>query len=154
MEPIKYLSLDEIYISPFTARRVYDEDGRMKWVAVERNLSPTGQRHLDFIARSMSEGHSDFEWLAARLGCKKTHLWGLLRALTGMSANEFRLAYIFRLADDMLRYTTMTVDEVARHSGCYSASCLCQQFLKYRGFTPAARRRALRGDRDAGKYRV
>ena len=154
MEGIKPLTIDELYISPFTARRVYDEDGRMRWLTVERNLSPTGQRHLDFIARSFVEGHSDYSWMASQLGCSREELWGLIRALTGMDAREFRREYMFRMADDLLRYTTMTIAEVARRVGSGTAARLCQLYVKNRGITPAAHRRALRGDRDAGKYRV
>ena len=154
MEEIKALTIEELWISPFTARRVYNEDGVLNWVPLERNLHPTGQRHIDFIARSLSEGHSDFGWMARRLGCRREDLWGLVQVLTGMDVREFRLAWMFRLADELLRYTTLSVGEVARLSGFSSASCICQQYKKYRHFSPNERRRALRREHDAGRYRV
>ena len=154
MGTVKLMTIEDIYISPFTARRKYDEDGRLTWIPLERNLTPTGIGPLDFIAQSMSSGNSDLKWMARTLGCTTSDLWGMVRALTGMDGSEFRLAYIFRLADDLLRYTNLPIKEVARRSGCYSSSCLSQQFMKHRGVTPKIQRKRLRGDRDAGRYRV
>ena len=39
MQETKPITLDEIYISPFTARRVYSEDGVVSWIPLKRNLS-------------------------------------------------------------------------------------------------------------------
>lgn len=154
METVQPLTIDEMWITPFTARRVYSEEGAVSWVPVERNLNPTGQRHLDFIARSMSDGNTRTEWIAQQLGCKREDLWGLVRTLTGMDVREFRLAWMFRLADELLRYTTMSYDEVGRRAGFGSSSLLCQQFRKYRHFTPDERRRSIRKPYDEGRYRV
>ena len=154
MEQVKPLTIDEIYIPPFTARRTYDEEGRLRWVPLERNLEPTGQRHVDAFIRAFAEGHSDPQWIADRLGCRRQDIWGLVRALTGMDIREFRHAYGFRLADDLLRYTSLTIDEIARRSGFRCASLLCQQYLKYYRCTPDQRRQRLREARDEDRYRV
>ena len=153
MERIEFLTVDELYITPFTSRRVYSEDGAISWVPVERNLNPTGQRHIDFIAQSMSEGHN-YRWIAMRLRCSTAALSTMIRVLTGMEGRDFRHEYGFRLVDDLLRYTSMTVDEAARRSGFRSASSLCQQYMKYRHVTPAAHRQATRQVRDEGRYRL
>lgn len=154
MEIIKQLTVEEMYITPLRERRVYNEDGIESWVAVKRNMEPTGQRHLDFIARSMSDGNTNLYRIARRMGCSYKDLCSLLRAMTGMSAHEFRRDYILRASDELLRYTTMSVDEVARRVGCYSASALSQYYRRFCNQSPKQRRMALRGDRDAGKYRV
>ena len=153
MEEVKLLTIDDLYITPFTARRVYSEDGAVSWIPVERNLHPTGVATIDFIARSMAEGRTDFGWIANRLGCTREDLWGWTRVTTGMSPREFRLAWMFRLADDLLRYTSMTFDEIAKRSGFRSASLLSQQYAKYRHCTPLERQRAIRKPRDEGKFR-
>ena len=150
----KFLTLDDLYISPFVARRVYTEDGEVKWVPMERNLSPTGIEVIDFIARSMAEGHSDMDWLAQQLGCSRENMLGWFRTMTGMSARDFRHAYMFRLADDLLRYTLMGYDEVARRAGFTSASVLSQQYRKYRHRTAHEVRNAIRQPRDIGRYRA
>ena len=49
-------TLDEMYISPFTARRRYDEEGVMHYDAVERNTAPTGVEVMDHYLRRLSEG--------------------------------------------------------------------------------------------------
>lgn len=154
MEQIQWITVDELYITPFTSRRVYSEDGAISWMPVERNLTPTGQRHLDFIARSMSEGHADFSWMAQRLRCSTADLCAMIRVLTGMDGRDFRHEYSFRLVDDLLRYTSMTVAEIARRTGFHSASSLCQQYMKYRHFSPDAHRKVIRQERDEGRYRL
>ena len=154
MEQIQRITVDELYISPFSSRRVYSEDGAISWVPVERNLNPTGQRHLDFIARSMSQGHADLSWIAQQLHCSVADLCAMIRVLTGIGGRDFRHEYGFRVVDDLLRYTSMTVGEIAQHTGFHSASSLCQQYIKYRHTTPDARRKAIRQERDEGRYRL
>lgn len=154
MENIKPLTIDEIYITPFTARRVFNEDGVMSWVPVQRNLNPTGQRHIDYIARCMADGHTDMDWIAERMGCRRSDVNGWIRLMTGLNWYEFRHQYIFRLADDLLRYTSLSVDKIAHRVGCYSTSSLTQQFIKFRHITPAERRQAIRQPRDEGRYRL
>ena len=154
MDEIKKLTMEEVYVSPFTARRSYDEEGRVHWIPLERRTAPTGQRHVDFIIGSLAAGHSDYDWMAERLGCTREDLWGTVHLLFGMEAREFRRAYMFRLADDLLRYTSMKVDEVARRVGAGSAANLCQLYRDNLRTTPDRRRRALRQARDEDRFRV
>ena len=154
MADLKRMTVDDMYISPFVARRVYNEDGVMSWIPMERNVNPTGIPVVDFIARSLAEGRSNMEWIARQLGCSGTDLHGWSRTMTGMDFREFRRAYLFRLADDLLRYTSLSIDEVARRSGFYSASLLSQQYRKYRNRTPVEVRRSLRQPRDEGRYKA
>jgi len=154
METIPKLTIDDIYISPFTARRVYNEDGVMSYVPIERNTKPTGQVIMDRLAQEMAAGNTDNKRLAHIMGCTREELSGFIRVMTGMSFVDFRRQYIFRFADDLLRYTDLSVDKIARRIGAYSASSLCQQFIEYRHFTPRQRRIALQQPRDAGRYRM
>jgi transcriptional regulator GlxA family with amidase domain len=78
----------------------------------------------------------------------------MIRVLTGIGGRDFRHEYGFRVVDDLLRYTSMTVGEIAQHTGFHSASSLCQQYIKYRHITPDARRKAIRQERDEGRYRL
>ena len=154
MEAIKKLTVNDLYISPFTARRVYNEDGVMSYVPVERNTKPTGQGIIDRLAQEMAAGNTDHLKLAHIMGCTREEFSGFIRVITGMSFADFRRQYIFRFADDLLRYTDLSVDKIARRIGAYSASSLCQQFIEYRHFTPKQRRIALQQPRDAGRYRM
>ncbi len=153
MAELKLLTVDDLYISPFIARRVYNEDGVMTWVPMERNVNPTGTPVMDFIARSMAEGRGDLDWLAAQLGCTREDLLGWYRTMTGMSAREFRHAYMFRIADELLRYTSLSIDEIARRTGFHCASLLSQQYKKYRRQTAVQVRRSLRQPRDEDRYK-
>lgn len=154
MEAIKKLTVNDLYISPFTARRVYNEDGVMSYVPIERNTKPTGQVIMDRLAQEMAAGNTDNKRLAHIMGCTREELSGFIRVMTGMSFVDFRRQYIFRFADDLLRYTDLSVDKIARRIGAYSASSLSQQFMEYRHFTPKQRRIALQQPRDAGRYRM
>ena len=154
METIPHMTLDEMYVSPFTARRTFDGEGHIVWVPIERNLSPTGQRHIDFLISSLANGQNDLDAMAEKLGCTRIDLYGLFHAITGTNVREFCLAYSFRLADDMLRYTSLPIREIARRSGFGSVSVLCQQYKRYRRMTAAACRRSMRAEGDKDRYRV
>lgn len=154
MADLKLLTIDDLYITPFTARRVYSEDGVISWVPVERKLNPTGVSVIDFVVRSMSEGHCDFQWMAQRLLCKRRDVRGLVSALTGMDADAFLRAYMFRLADDLLRYTDMSINEVAKRAGFTSASRMAHNFTKHRHITPKEQRRVTQRDIDKGRFRL
>lgn len=154
MEEYKRLTLEDIYISPFTARRRYDEEGVIHWDPIERNLNPTGFPQIDHIARLMSQGYTNLKWLAQHLGCRVSDLHGWAKTLFGMNAVELRRQYIFRLADDLLRYTSMSTEQIARRTGCYSSSSLCQQFIKHRHFTPDQRRQSIRRERDENRFKM
>ena len=47
--------LDGLYITLFTRQRRYNEEGRVSYVQIERNVQPTGIRVLDDFLRSLSK---------------------------------------------------------------------------------------------------
>lgn len=55
MERMAQFSLERLYMSPFTARWRYDEDGNVSWVLFERNLEPTGVWVPNFCCAKYSE---------------------------------------------------------------------------------------------------
>lgn len=154
MADIKFLTLDDLYITPFTARRVYNEDGVISWVPVERKLNPTGVSVIDFIVRSMSNGNCNWLWLARNLQCSLRDIKGLIRTVTNMNADKFRHDYMFRMADELLRYTTMSTTEVAKRAGFTSASSMSQQYARSRKISPKAQRLALQRSIDKGRFRL
>ena len=80
-------------------------------------------------------------------------LSGLVFCLTGMSGEDFRLTYQMRMADDLMRYTSMRLDEVARRSGIGSPLNLNQSYQREYAMPPGERRRQLRKKGDVGRYR-
>ena len=147
-------TLDEVYISPFTARRRYDEEGVMHYDALERNTAPTGVEVMDHYLRRLSEGKDVVKDFCQIYGLRTEDLDALIFILTGMSGPDFRMAYQLRLADDLLRFTDLPLSEVARRSGLGSHTNFCVVLHRERKQTPTERRTALRQKGDAGRYRL
>ena len=55
------------YISPFTARRRYDEEGVMHYDEVERRLHPTGVEVMDHYLRRLTEGKDEVKSFCKRV---------------------------------------------------------------------------------------
>lgn len=146
-------TLDELYISPFTGQRTYDNEGRVKYIPIERNLTPTGCKAVDEMIQYLARG-AGHDGLRYRYGMTVTNLNGIFLLLTGMGAVEFCTQYSLRLADDLLRYTGMTVDEVARRCGIGSRSTLYSTMQQRLKCSPTERRHQLREARDKGRYRI
>ena len=147
-------TLDEVYISPFTARRRYDEEGVRHYDALERRMHPTGVEVMDHYLRRLSEGEDEVKSFCKIYGLRTEDMDSLILILTGMPGPDFRMAYQLRLADDLLRYTDLQLSEVARRSGFGSHTNLCVVIRRERKQTPTERREALRQKEDAGRYKV
>lgn len=79
-------------------------------------------------------------------------LAALVFILTGMKAMRFRQLYQARLADDLLRYTSLSPAEVARRSGIGSAINLYQSLRRDCNMSATERRQALRQEGDEGRF--
>jgi len=145
-------TLDDLYISPFTRRVRYDEDGRKYYVNIERNTSPTGIHVMDDFLRYMADGGSDVGTFVNRHGIHTDELAALLFILTGMKGALFRQQYQARLADDLLRYTDLSLAEVARRSGIGSQINLYQVLRRDCNMSGTERRRFLRQEGDLGRF--
>ena len=147
-------TLEELYISPFTRARRFDDNGQPYYVAITRDLNPTGIYAADVLLRSFSEGRLSLADVAGRLGCDGRDLSGLLRCLTGMPSEKFRIAYRKRIVSELLRYTSLPISEVATRSGVGSArnlSLFCNNHFRS---TPVELRRRLRQQGDEGRFAV
>ena len=147
-------TFDELYITPFTLRRRYSEDGRVTYVPVERNLQPTGIRVMDDLLRSMSAGHTDVTAFSERYGARTSDIDSLIFLLTGMRGIDFRQAYQLRMADELLRYTSLGVVDIARRCGFGSRTNLYFAYQRDLRTTPSDRREKLRQQGDEGRYKI
>ena len=147
-------TLDELYITPFTARRRYDEEGIRHYDPIERRTNPTGVEVMDHLLRRLTEGNNNISDLCRSYGLRTSDIDSLIFILTGMRGQDFRLAYQLRLADDLLRYTELPLTEVARRSGFGSHTNLCVFIQRERKQTPKQRRNSLRQRGDAERYRL
>ena len=157
--PRKYLgtpqwTLEKLFITPFTARRKYDEDGEESWVKIEPRLQPSGVEVMDHYLRRLTEGKDKVDDFCAIYGLRSEDLDSLIFILTGMKGVDFRQAYQLKLADVLLRYTDMNVYEIAERAGFGSHTNLCVIMKKMIGRTPTERRNELRQRGDAGRYRI
>ena len=147
-------TIDELYISPFTHRRRYSEEGRITYVPVERNLQPTGINVLDEFLRNLSRGQSDIAAFCNRYGARTGDLDSLLFLLTGMKGFDFRQAIQLRMADELLRYTSLPVVDVARLSGFGSRTNLYFAYKRDLNTSPTERREQLQKQGDEGLYKI
>lgn len=145
--------LDEIYITLFSERRVYAPDGTIHYEPIPQRAADTGVELLDDLRRMLSEGKSNLKAFGEGYGLTPSDVNGLVLALTGMEAITFRIAWQMRRVDELLRYTDLSIEEVARQSGVGSTTNLF--YACHRDFhcSPSQRRRHLRQANDLGRYR-
>jgi len=147
-------TLEKLYISPFKAKRKYDEDGNIMWIPMEQNFEPSGiwvmDRYLQFL---MSGGFLRSKFCEQE-GISTNQLSGMIFVLTGMSAMEFQQRYVLMIADQLLRYTSLSLDQIARHYGGIDATNLCRICQRIYHTTPGHRREILRKPKDEGRYRI
>lgn len=146
--------LDDLYISPFTKIRHYDENGQPIYAPLERNLQPTGLYAADLLLQSLTAGENRLKAIADRLGCSDRDLSGFIRCLTGQPSHDFCTAYRLRLIDDLLRFTALPLPDVARRSGLGTARSLHRFLLRHLGCTPADRRNQIRQVGDEGRFEI
>lgn len=168
-------SLDQLFISPFDAERVYNVRGEWHWEPLERNLQPSGIPILDRFLQFLAAGGSDRTTFFGReglnmpvwycyderkrrgvgkLSLSTNDFYGFIHVLTGLTLSEFCNRYALRLSDELLRYTDMNIGDVARRAGAIDHTNLCRLYRRYYGCTPTDRRHAVRHKGEAGRYRV
>ena len=150
----QFQSLDELYISPFISARYYDDNGQPCYRPLARNLQPTGIYAADLLLQSLSTGHDSLTALARRLGCSSRDLSGLIRCLTGQPSEQFRTAYRKRLVTDLLRFTDLSLPEVAVRSGIGQKRNLHLFVNQHFGCTPDELRQRIRKVGDTGRFSV
>lgn len=148
----QFLTLDDLYISPFTHVRHYDDNGQPFYTPLERNQHPTGLYAADILLQSLTNGTTNLAAIARRLGCSGRDLSGLVRCLTGQPSDDFRNQYRQRLVDDLLRYTTLNLSEVALRSGIGTERNLYSFCRRHHGCTPSDRRLQIRMVGDEGRF--
>lgn len=145
-------TLDDLYISPFRKRRVYNEDGIGRYEALEVKTEPTGIEVFDKYLNYLAKGNSGMENFASALGARVEDIDSIVFLLTGMRGVDFRMTYQLRLADDLLRYTNLEMAEVGRRSGIGTPTNLYYAYKRAYNVSPTRRRSQLRKKMDLGRY--
>ena len=145
--------LEDIYISLFTERRIYDRDGNERYEPIEHRVKATHVEMLDALRLALDEGAVNLKSFGSRYGLTPPDLNGFVLALTGMEATTFRMAWQMRRVDELLRYTDLTIEEVARRSGVGTGSNLFYACQRDFHCSPSERRDAIREWNDVGRFR-
>ena len=149
-----YFSLDELYISPFSKVRKFDDNGERYYVPIQRQMNPTGIYAADYMLQAFSRGEKSMTAIAEHLGCDGRDLSGLIRCISGMPSEEFRIEYRKRLVQDLLRFTDMQLPEIAAHSGLGTQRNLIFFFHRNYDCTPILLRYKLRKRGDEGRFAI
>lgn len=145
---------NDLFITPFTQKRHYSEEGVVSYVPIERNLTPTGIRIFDEYLQYLAGGGSDLQAFADQRGLRREDIDSLVFVLTGMRGVEFRLQYQRWTAWYLLLYTDMSVAEVAKRSGIGSANNLYLTFKRDYNLAPGYYRIRNRKKGDVGRYKL
>lgn len=147
-------TFEDLYIKPFRERRIYSEDGVVSYVPLERRCKQTGIHVFDAFVEYLAQCNSDVKAFADRYGLKVTDIDSLVFVLTGMKGVDFRQKYQVQIADDLLRYTNLSVAEVARRSGIGSPNNLYLTYKREFNLAPGYRRQRIRREGDLGRYKL
>ena len=143
---------ENVFITPLRQKRRYAEDGYVSYVEFERNTEPTGIRLFDAYCQYLTAGNSDLQTFADLHGLRIDDIDSMVFILTGMRGIDFRQKYQVWIADQLLRYTDMTVAEVAKRSGIGSANNLYLTYKREYNLAPGYRRLRIRQEGDVGRF--
>ena len=145
---------EDLYISPFRWRREQSEYGKISYVEMERNMTPTGFKLFDAYIQYLAQGGSDLQAFADKHGLRREDIDSMVFMFTGMRGVDFRLKYQVRMAEELLRYTDLEIPEVAKRAGIGSANNLYLTFKREFNLAPGYRRLRIRQEGDLGRYKL
>ncbi|MBQ8224240.1 MAG: helix-turn-helix domain-containing protein [Bacteroides sp.] len=146
-------TLEALYVSPFTARRSFDDNGTTVYNPIERRTAPSGIDLLDSYVRHLTTGGRR-EYFCRSAGLTTGELSVFLQLLTGLTAVEFSRRYVLRLGTDLLRFTEMDVCDVAHRCGFSDAAIFYRLVRSAYKITPQEYHRRFRKKGDAGRYAI
>ena len=146
-------TFEDLFIFPFSEKRVYEPDGSYHYVPYEQNTSPTGIHIFDDYLRSI--GTSDFNLCSFcdSHGINTRDLEGVTFMLTGMGSRTFRNKWKLQTAFSLLRYTDMTIAEVAKESGFGNTMSMHHVLHHAKLSSATVLRYQMRKEHDVGRYR-
>jgi len=147
-------SFDELYFTPFTECRKFDDEGNAYYAPIEKNTRPTGICVLDDFMNFLNDGNSSVAVFCRRKGISIAAFSGLCEVLTGMKAIPFKMKWTAQTLLDLLRYTNLSLSEAGERSGVGAWSNMHKVCKEASGYTPREYRWFERNDFDLGKYRL
>lgn len=147
-------TVDELYFTIFSEQRMFDQGGEYYYIEVKKNTRPTGIRVFDNYLNNLNEEQYNIWHFCNDEGISVNDFYGLCRILTGMQLVDFKCAWVGRTIMDLLRYTDLTIEEVAAYSGAGSISQMSRICYRISGYSPFYCRRHIRKPGDVGRYRL
>lgn len=147
-------TLEQLYASPFTSERKFRPDGSIYWEELTDTIPITGIDALDEFLRLVRAGNRTVKVIASLMGLSTIELNAFLKILTGHSPSEFIRFFMFRQAQQLLQYTDLTIDDIAKRCGYRNNANLTQSFTPVAGVTPSIYRRQHQRKLDRGRFRI
>lgn len=144
-------TFDDLYVTPFKQKRVYDPDGNISYVPIERNLHPTGIDVLDEFLLGMSSGEMG---TYKKYGFSTHNIHNILFVLTGIQGVQFVNKWRVKVAMDLLRYTDLAMPEVANYSAMGTTSNLFYFMQREAKTSPLRYRYWVREKGDLGRFKL
>lgn len=144
---LRKYTLDEIYISVLTGKRVSNEEGWTKIQPVGQCACPSGSCILDAVVEALHgsrlRGKSQ---LARLLGVSANDLNGAVHLLTELRLVDFIEQYRLMQAKEYLGCTGLATEEIARRCGFESTAAFYRMFRLLAGMSAGDYRREHRPD--------
>ena len=153
-KPEPQYSFGDLYFTPFSEQRKFDEEGNIYYVPIERNTHPTGIRAFDNYFNRLNEGHYNIWWHCNEEGISECDFYAMCRVLTGMQFIEFKQKWVERNVLELLRYTDLSLEEVTDRSGAGSIRNMHRACKRASRVSPHFYRRRFCDEDDVGKFRL
>ena len=112
---LKQITAQDVYVTRLKEKTVTNEEGWHKKVPVEPQMPQTGSILFDAIGRILFETNlRQPEALAEILEVDAGDLRAAIHLLSGLTTQEFIMAYRILQAQELLECTDLPVDEIAR----------------------------------------
>lgn len=154
MERKPQFTVKDLFVTPFTKQRRYHEDGTAEYIDIPDTRLRTGLDVFDEMITLLKGGRYSADKLVKDLGVERKDLNGLLRLLTGLNLADFVDEWQLLLADELLRYTNMSMTKVAEFCGMGSGINLSRKVSRAYKYPPVSRRQKLRKRNDLGRYKM
>ena len=140
--PIKRITVDDIYRSILTKRRVTNAEGWTRMEPIDHPTRLSGSPVVDAVARLLEKdiGMRPDD-ITPALGISKPDLSAALRVATGMNTAGFLRAYRLTRAREWLARTDLSIKDISGRSGFLRPATFHNTFVKYVGMTPGKYRR-------------
>ena len=110
-------TLENLYFTAFNECRKFDEEGNVYYVPIEKNTHPTGVHVFDNFLNYLSAGNNNVPAFCRREGVSVKAFSHFCEVLTGMKVTTLKMKWVERTVLDFLRYSDLTIKEVAERSG-------------------------------------